>query len=92
MQYHQTQENYDIIIFDGVPCNGLPDSIIMSNLVDQVLIVSSDSVTPKSTFENTKKTLEKVDAPIAGIVLNNIDRKNNSYGKYYSYYEDINKW
>ena len=85
------KEKYDIIIFDGVPCNGLPDSIIMSNLVDQVLIVSSDSVTPKSTFENTKKTLEKVDAPIAGIVLNNIDRKNNSYGKYYSYYEDINK-
>lgn len=79
---------YDIIIYDGVPCNGLPDSIIMSKLVDKVLIVSSDSMTPKSLLENTKKQLESVNAPVAGDVLNNVDRKNSTYGKYYGYYGD----
>ena len=47
------RSKFDIIIFDGVPCNGLPDSIIMSKLVDKVLIVSSESVTPRSVLEST---------------------------------------
>lgn len=79
---------YDVIIYDGVPCNGLPDSIIMSKLVDKVLIVSSDSMTPKSVLESTKKQLESVNAPVAGDVLNNVSRKNSTYGKYYGYYGD----
>ena len=79
---------YDVIIYDGVPCNGLPDSIIMSKLVDKVLIVSSDSMTPKSVLESTKKQLESVNAPVAGDVLNNVNRKNSTYGKYYGYYGD----
>lgn len=85
------KEQFDIIIFDGVPCNGLPDSIIMSTLVDKVLIVSSNSVTPKSVLETTKRSLEKVNAPIAGDVLNNIDKKGSTYGRYYSYYGDNNR-
>lgn len=79
---------YDVIIYDGVPCNGLPDSIIMSKLVDKVLIVSSDSMTPKSVLESTKKQLESVNAPVAGDILNNVNRKNSTYGKYYGYYGD----
>lgn len=79
---------FDIVIFDGVPCNGLPDSIIMSKLVDKVLIVSSESVTPKSVLDSTKKELEKVDAPIAGNVLNKVNTKSGVYGRYYKYYGD----
>ena len=82
------RSKFDIIIFDGVPCNGLPDSIIMSKLVDKVLIVSSESVTPRSVLESTKKQLKNVEAPVAGDVLNNVNRKNSKYGKYYGYYGD----
>ena len=82
------RSKFDIIIFDGVPCNGLPDSIIMSKLVDKVLIVSSESVTPSSVLESTKKQLKNVEAPVAGDVLNNVNRKNSKYGKYYGYYGD----
>ncbi len=82
------KNKFDIVIFDGVPCNGLPDSIIMSKLVDKVLIVSSESVTPRSVLESTKKQLKNVEAPVAGDVLNNVNRKNSIYGKYYGYYGD----
>ena len=82
------RSKFDIIIFDGVPCNGLTDSIIMSKLVDKVLIVSSESVTPRSVLESTKKQLKNVEAPVAGDVLNNVNRKNSKYGKYYGYYGD----
>ena len=67
------KNKFDIVIFDGVPCNGLPDSIIMSKLVDKVLIVSSESVTPRSVLESTKKQLKNVEAPVAGDVLNNVN-------------------
>lgn len=82
---------FHVIIFDGVPCNGLPDSIIMSTLVDKVLIVSREQMTPKSVLESTKDSLEKVNAPIAGIILNDIKRKGSYYSKYYEYYGDSSK-
>ena len=81
------KEKYDFVIFDGAPCNGLTDSIIMSTLVDQVLIVTSEGKTPKDILEETRKSLENVNAPITGIVLNKINKKSSAYGRYYSYYE-----
>lgn len=76
---------FDVIIYDGVPCNGLPDSIIMSKLVDQVVIVCNNGITPKTMLNNAKISLQRVDAPVSGIILNNVSIK-NSYGKYYDYY------
>ena len=84
----ELKKHYDKIIFDGVPCSGLPDSIIMSSLVDKVIIVACNKLTPKSEFMSTKNTLEKANAPIAGFIVNKIDSKSGVYGKYYYYYGD----
>ena len=84
-------EWYDIVIFDGVPCSGLSDSLIISSLVDRVVIVSAENYTPKSELINTRKALEKVGANVIGTVINNINDKGHSYGKYYYYYEDEDK-
>ena len=78
-------------LLDGVPWSGLPDSIIMSSLVDKVIIVSSNKMTPKSEFMSTKNALEKANAPIAGFIVNKIDSGTGVYGKYYYYYGD-RKW
>jgi len=76
---------YDIIIFDGAPCNGVTDSVIMSTNVDETLIVVRDARTPKKTIDVTKDSLQKVNAHITGVVLNGVNRK---VAKYYSYYGD----
>ena len=76
---------YDIIIFDGAPCNGVTDSVIMSTNVDETLIVARDARTPKKTLDVTKDSLQKVNAHITGVVLNGVNRK---IAKYYSYYGD----
>ncbi len=76
---------YDIIIFDGAPCNGVTDSVIMSTNVDETLIVTRDARTPKNTLDATRDSLKKVNAHITGVVLNGVNRK---VAKYYSYYGD----
>ena len=84
----ELKKHFDKIIFDGVPCSGLPDSIIMSSLVDKVIIVTSNKFTPKSEFVNAINSLEKANAPIAGFIVNKIDSTQGTYGKYYYYYGD----
>ncbi|MDD3341514.1 MAG: CpsD/CapB family tyrosine-protein kinase [Bacilli bacterium] len=76
---------FDYIILDGVPTNGLPDALIMARRVDKVVIVSSIKYTPMDLLVNTKKSLEKVGADIAGVVVNKVPKKSTDY--YSSYYE-----
>ena len=79
------KSKYDIIIFDGAPCNGVTDSVIMATNVDETLIVVRDSRTPKNTLDTARDSLKKVNAHITGVVINGINRK---VAKYYSYYGD----
>ena len=77
------EKNYDYVIFDCVPINGLPDSLIMANLVNKAIIVCAAGVTPTELLQKTKASLENVDAQIAGIVIN---KTKGSYNKYYGHY------
>ncbi len=77
-------KNFDIVIFDGAPINGLADSLVMSTLVDGVIVVTGYKQTSKKLLEDTKKNLENVNANIMGIVLNRTDtNKSKYYGHYY---------
>jgi len=77
-------KKYDYIIWDGVPVIGITDSLIMSDLVDKIVIVSSYKKTPMELLKSSSKSLEKFKGKIAGVVLNNMPFKGNHY--YTSYY------
>ena len=79
------RENFDRIIFDGVPINGLSDSLIMASLVDRVVLVTSCGYTKIDELMEAKKALEKIDANIAGVVVNRAS--GTKRGKYSNYYE-----
>lgn len=79
------KENFDYVIFDGVPINGLPDSLILAGILDRVIIVSSAGYTSIDDLNDTKKALEKIDAKIAGVVVNKT--KQSKRGRYSNYYE-----
>ncbi|MBR1417214.1 MAG: polysaccharide biosynthesis tyrosine autokinase [Bacilli bacterium] len=76
---------YDYIILDGTPITNLPDSLIVSGLSDKTLIVSTIGYTPIDLLENTKKSLENVNAPLAGIIINRVPVHKGGY--YYSAYK-----
>ena len=77
------EEEYDYILFDCVPINGLPDSLIMTNLVNKAIIVCAANVTPTELLQKTKASLQNVDTDIAGVVVN---KTKGSYNKYYGHY------
>ncbi len=79
------REKFDRVIFDGVPINGLPDSLILAGLVDKVILVTSVGYTKIDELQEAKKALEKIDAKIAGVVVNRVSETKR--GKYSNYYE-----
>lgn len=79
------KESFDHVIFDGVPVNGLPDSLVMASMVDRVIIVSAMGYTNIDDLNDTKKALEKIDAKIAGVIINKA--RKTARGKYSNYYE-----
>ena len=81
------KKEYDIIIFDAPPVGGLTDALIMTRLADIVLIVARAKKTTLELLENTKEALENVNANIAGVILNRVDKKDSKYYKNYYYYE-----
>ena len=76
---------YDIIILDGTPITNLPDSLIVSGYADKTLIVSTIGYTPMELLENTKKSLENVNASLAGVIINKVPVSKGGY--YYSAYK-----
>ena len=76
---------YDIIILDGTPITNLPDSLIVSRFADKTLVVSTIGYTPIDLLENTKKSLENVNADIAGVIVNKVPVSRGGY--YYSAYK-----
>jgi len=78
------REDFDVIIFDGTPINGLNDSLVLTKNTDKVVIVSSANYTKFNLLDNTIKSLKKVNASIAGVILNKVPNKNNN--DYYGYY------
>ena len=86
------RKEYDLIIFDSAPCGAVADPVIMSTLTDTTIIVARNSKTPRTAVLATKEALEKVDAKVAGVVLNDVDRKVGHYYNYYGgYYGDSHK-
>ena len=74
---------FKYIILDGVPVNGLADSLILSSLSDKTVIVSKYGFTDINDLENTKKSLENIGADIVGVILNKVPKTRSKYGNYY---------
>ncbi len=80
------RHRYNIIIFDGAPIGGLADSVILSSLMDETLIVVKDGRTSRTDLMAAKNELSKVGAKVAGVVFNMVNRSSSKYYNYY--YED----
>lgn len=70
---------YDVVIWDGVPLTGLTDSLVMADLVDKIVIVCAYKKTPIELLNNSKISLKNFEGKIAGVILNGVPFKGNHY-------------
>ena len=80
------KEEYDRIILDCPPIEGLSDALVVTSLADTTVLVAKYKSTPINLLEKSKKALDKVGTKLAGVVLNHVDKEPNTY--YYGYYKE----
>lgn len=79
------EDVYDLIIFDGTPCNLVTDAVIVSRYVDTTLIVTSYKQTKMDGLEKVKRDIENVGGKIAGVVINKVPSTQKEYYSTYYY-------
>jgi capsular exopolysaccharide synthesis family protein len=81
------EREYDIILIDSPPVLSVADAAIIAKHVDTTLLLVEAGKTKRQIAAQAKEVLEKIGAPIAGVVLNNVDfSKHYGYYYYYHYY------
>lgn len=78
----------DMIIFDAPPLGSVIDAAILSSLTDGALLVIKPKSTNYKLAIQVKEQLEKANAHILGVILNNVTKKDLRYGYYYRYRYD----
>jgi capsular exopolysaccharide synthesis family protein len=77
-------ERSDIVLFDAPPIVAVTDAAVLASRVDGVLLVIKAGATKRDHARRAKALLEKVNAHVLGVVLNNIKMDTS----YYSYYTE----
>lgn len=77
-------EMYDLVLLDTPPVLAVADSQILGNLVDGSLLVVNSKMTHRDKVIDAKNQLDKSSSKTLGIVLNDLDKKDD--GDYYYYY------
>jgi tyrosine-protein kinase Etk/Wzc len=88
------RERYEIVILDSPPLNLVTDAAVLGAAADGVVLVARAGSTERGALRYAQEQLEAVRAPIAGVVLNDVDYAGRGkyygsgygYGYYYRYY------
>lgn len=81
------KEEFEVIVIDSPPVQLVSDAVMLSQLVTSVLFVVRADSTPYPVARHALSRLHRVDAPVLGVVLNQIDleKADNYYGEYSGY-------
>jgi tyrosine-protein kinase Etk/Wzc len=82
---NQLENDWDMVLFDSPPLVAVTDATMISQEIDQIIMVVKVGQTDKKAFAHTLTNLRNVDAPLGGIIMNAVTHK-SSYGSYYYYY------
>ena len=81
------KEAFDIVLIDSAPLQLVSDAQVLSQFASSVIYVVKADSTPYQVAQNGLKKLRRVNAPILGVVLNQLDleKAEKYYGEYSGY-------
>lgn len=82
------QNAFDVLLIDSAPVLPATDATILSAWVDATLLVVNAGSTTTKELQLTVETLQRVEAPVVGVVLNRVQDLTTNYG--YGYAEGQN--
>ena len=77
------KDQADIVLFDAPPGTVVTDAAVLASKVDGVLLVFSAGRTKRDHAQKAKALMEKVNARLVGVVLNNV-RADSNVQSYYA--------
>ena len=84
----ELKSHYDMILVDSPPVLAVTDAQILSKHTDGTVIVTDVKNNNVHRLKEAKQLLEKTDAKILGVVLNNVNVKKESKNNYHYYGSD----
>jgi len=81
------RSQYEVIVIDSPPVQLVSDAVMLAQLATSVLFVVRADATPYPIARHALSRLHRVDAPVLGAVLNQIDleKADSYYGEYSGY-------
>ncbi|MCP3892195.1 MAG: polysaccharide biosynthesis tyrosine autokinase, partial [Desulfobulbaceae bacterium] len=80
------QHKFDVVIIDTSPVVPASDALMLAPEVDGVVLVVKAGAAERKILQDTVQQLTNAKANILGVTLNQVDRTQNSYYKYYKGY------
>jgi polysaccharide biosynthesis transport protein len=77
------RSQYDWVLMDSPPCLSITDAQLLASLCDLVLVVARYRKTPKPLLQRAVVTLKRLNAQVAGVVLNDVETQSSYYYDYY---------
>jgi len=79
-------EHYDRIVIDSAPINAVSDTLLMLKNVEAMCLVVKAAATSSRYIMRCVQLLQGADAPLSGIILNQMPRRRGpGYGAFYDY-------
>jgi capsular exopolysaccharide synthesis family protein len=83
----QLKSNYDVVLIDTPPALAVTDAAVMLPYVEGVLLVIKPGSTSIAPLRRMVNQFHQLNANLLGVVLNDINLHNSSYGYYYKHYK-----
>ncbi|MDA8242451.1 MAG: polysaccharide biosynthesis tyrosine autokinase [Nitrospiraceae bacterium] len=82
---------FNFVIIDAPPLMGMPDSMLLSSIVDGTILVVKAGETPRNAIASAKQIFGSVNSNLLGVVLNGVKMTDLKYGSYSHYFSSYFK-
>jgi len=81
---------YDVLLIDAPPALAVTDAAVMAPYVEGVILVIKPGSTSMAPLSRVINQFHQLKTKMLGVVLNDINLRNSSYGYYYKHYKYYN--